>query len=232
MSDDDRESGWTRAAGIGGLVFAGCVLTANALRGEPPLADATAAEVLRYYTEHAGALELSRAVYGLDVPFLLLFAVGTYGRLAATRRAEPLARVGMTMTMVMVATFGMMLVLDVTLAACAAELAAQDASTLLLWRMHTAVMIVNGVVMASALGFFSAAALRAGVGPRWLAWLGIGGAACGYLGAAPIQAAVSGSLVLLLGLATFLAWLVFVIGTSIGHLRARRVERVAALAAT
>lgn len=218
-SGDDRDARALRIGGIGGLLWATVVLGANGARQPQPLNGAPIDEIVAFYTSTRTGIAISHAALALDVVFLLLFAQACLLRFGAGF-AGIFARSGVTMIHVMIATFGATMACDVALLNVASTAGAD--TVLALWRLHAALLTVNGIVIGAILVTLGLASRTSGEGPRWLATFAAGVGVLSLLGAVPAAAIGEGSPMGLFGFAGFLTWVLFVFVTSLGHLRAGR----------
>jgi hypothetical protein len=211
-----------RLAGLGGLVFLALVVAQNVLKAATdPSNHASAAEILRFAHDRAWTVDLLVVTYVLGFPALLLFAGGLSRRCSErTPASEIWGRVGSFSVVVVAVLFGLINVLQVVLVAERAQLAHDPALVALLWALHNAVFTLNLLAVGGALLGLGRAAGIAGIVPRWMTPVSIGGACLLAVAAAPAVAEVHGSNVLALGLIGFLCWLVLLGTASVRLLRA------------
>jgi hypothetical protein len=212
--------GFSKGAGVGGFGFLGSVVAENAMRYAQPLHGATVEKVAAWYGTQRELIAVSEGLYATAIPCLLMFAVGCYQRARTVEAARPWAMVGMIGLCMMTPLFGAAMAFDIVLNA---NVGAQSASPELihvLWNAKAAFFTLNVVALASGLGAMGVAFRIAGVGPRWLATVAALAAVPGIASALHPLSVVLGSPVGLLGFVTFVCWLLFLVSTSVGHLRA------------
>lgn len=219
-----------RVAGLGGLLFFGVLLVGNALRFNavhflPPLAGATYDEVSTYYAERGALLAPALAYYAVGLPGLLLFLVGTVRRVAAHAAAAPWAWVGGAALASLSATFGAVVALE---AVIANTVAAGDRDVVMaLWMIKEALFFVNAVPLSIGLVALAIGSRIAGTSPRWLTQVAIAAGLVSLVMLAPLAANVAGAYSGWFAFVVFGAWMMFLVNTSVGHLRAASEDGVA-----
>jgi hypothetical protein len=210
-----------RIAGIGALVFAGLVLTTNALQGATPAMDASAEEVTKYLTDHRTESVFATAAFAVGAPFLLAFASAFYGRLKAAGRTEDLvwARLGMIGALLILPTFAAVVVQRIALLVGHDEIIGSPELVTLMWRFEMAAFVVNQLPIAAALLGFGIAGARAGLLPRWFGrWVPVA-ATVAVVSAASSVAGLEGSPIGYGGIIPFLSWMALLIVGGIRQLR-------------
>lgn len=212
-----------RWAGAGGLVFLTLVLIQNLTKaGTNPSNTASAHQILTFARQDAWTVHLLFVTYVVGFSALFAFTAGL-SRIATQRSAAAVlpARVGQSSVIVIAVLFGLINVIQVTLVAARADLAGDPAMVRALWALHNTVFTLNLVAVGSALLGLGLAATAAGLVPRWIRPLSVFGFAALSIAAMPIVAEVHGSKLLLLGLAGFACWLVFLVVTAVRLLAIR-----------
>ena len=205
-----------RIAGLAGIVFAVLLVVQNVLKAATsPPDDATAAQVLRFAHHDAWTVHLLVVTYVIGFPALFLFAGGLVGRAReAAGQSEMWGRLGLSSIGVIAVLFGLLNVLQVVLVADRARLAHDPAAVSAIWTLHNAIFTMNLLAVGGALLGLGRAAWVAGLVPRRLGIATTVGALLLAVAAAPAVAEVHGSNLLVIGLAGFLCWLVFVVVVS------------------
>lgn len=123
------------------------------------------------------------------------------------------------------AIFSGVIATDAILAVRATELAAQPQFRQLLWDLNHAAFGLNPASLTVALGGFALAVLTSGTAPRWLAGLGLAGAAMLILGAIQVVPVLEESPTSLIAFVGFFVWISFIVAASVVMLRpAPRLE--------
>lgn len=205
-----------RIAGLAGIVFAVLLIVQNVLKAATsPANDATAAQVLRFTHHDAWTVHLLVVTYVIGFPALFLFAGGLARRAGEIApQSEIWARLGLSSVGVIGVLFGLLNVLQVVLVADRAGLAHDPAAVSAIWTLHSAIFTMNLLAVGGALVGLGRAAWVAGLVPRRLGIATTVGALLLAVAAAPAVAEVHGSNLLVIGLAGFLCWLLFVVVVS------------------
>jgi hypothetical protein len=205
-----------RIAGLAGIIFAVLLIVQNVVKAATsPPDDATAAQVLRFAHHDAWTVHLLVVTYVIGFPALFLFAGGLVGRAReVTPRSEIWGRLGLSSVGVIAVLFGFLNVLQVVLVADRTGLAHDPTAVSAIWTLHNAIFTMNLLAVGGALLGLGRAAWVAGLVPRRLGIATIVGALLLAVAAAPAVAEVHGSNLLVIGLAGFLCWLVFVVVVS------------------
>jgi hypothetical protein len=208
--------------GLGGLVFAGLVLVQNAMRSKFPANDVSAAQVMKYYSDHRAVTLALAVMMPIGVVGLTTFLGAVIARVGrgAGRAATVTGAIGAT---VIIATFTSLTALDVAIAGYIHRGAADVAVVDGLWVLHNAVF---GFLMASigvALAGLSRASVSSGLlSTRWNK-AGLVGGGLLVAAAATTPAIIDGSPTMFIGVAGFVVWVAFVIRTSVALLRQPQV---------
>ena len=134
-------------------------------------------------------------------------------------RVESWPLVGLGAAFMQNTIFSMVVACQIVLST--ADLSSESASAL--WQLHNALFTLNGTSLALVLLSFSIAGLRAGLIRRWHGTLGLVAAATLALSSFLTPIHIDGGPLVLLGLAGFLMWLVWIATYSITLLREDRV---------
>ena len=152
------------------LAFAAIVIIQNAMlaAGSPPANDAPINEITQYYVDNSESLTIAVGLVAINMPLLLVFATGIYGHI---RSAGHWARLGVGGVFVMAPIFAITTALQASLVFTAGERADQEGLIQLLWTLHSAVFVMNGVALGITLGSLARAAHLARLTPAWAAYL-------------------------------------------------------------
>jgi hypothetical protein len=205
-----------RIAGIAGIVFAVLLVLQNVVKAATsPPNDATSAQVLHFAHHDAWTVHMLVVTYVIGFPALFLFAGGLVGRAREVApQSEIWARLGLSSVGVIAVLFGFLNVLQVVLVADRAGLAHDPTAVSAIWTLHNAIFTMNLLAVGGALLGLGRAAWVAGLVPGRLGIATTVGALLLAVAAAPAVAEVHGSNLLVIGLAGFLCWLVFVVAVS------------------
>lgn len=218
----DRDP-FLRVAGFAGLFYfamtvIGVGVRFNTVNFFPPLAGASYEEITQYYAQRGAVLGPALAYYGLALPGLLLFVVGTARRIAAVPAAAPWAWVGAAAQSSLAATFGAVVALEAVLANTVGR-GSRDMA-MMLWDLKEAFFFVNAVPLSVGVTALAIGSSIAGTSPRWLTRVAIAAGAISLLMVAPLAANVAGAYSGWFAFVVFGAWMTFVATTSFEHLRA------------
>lgn len=223
-----RPDPFLRAAGIGGLVFFTTLVLGNSLRFNavsflPPMAGASYEEITQYYAQRGALLGPALVYYAVGIPGLLLFVVGTARRIAAHPAAAPWAWVGAAALSSLTATFGAVVAFEAVLVNTVG--AGGRDTTMTLWNVKEALFFVNAVPLSVGLIAMAIGSSIAGTSPRWVTRVALAAATISLIMLAPLGANVAGAYSGWFAFVVFGAWLMFLVNTSIGHLRAASEPR-------
>jgi hypothetical protein len=204
--------------GIGGLVFVASVVAQNAIRAGFPANDAAGTRVVAYYAAHHGAALALAALYPIGAAGLVLFLGAVLSRVRASEhRAAAVA--GAFGAAGIVATFTMLVALDLAISGYVHRGGADVSAVDVLWVLHNAVF---GVLLASiglALAGLTAALAAEGMIAPWWKQLGGIGALLLLVASATTPAIIDAGPTLFVGLIGFLVWLAFLVATAVTLLR-------------
>jgi len=212
-----------RVGGLAGLGFVATVLTVNIIQGAvgQPMAGASKSEMLAFYADNRGVLDLVTGAAPLAWITLILFAAGV---VAALRPHERLS--GDTWSL---AGFGGVVMQSAIFPGVVATQAAlasgvSDDSAWALWQVHNGLFTLNAMSLAIVLVSFSIGGSRSGLISGWQKKVGLVAAALLAVAAVLTPLTLDGSPVGLLGFGGFLLWLVFIASTSLRLLRGDAVR--------
>lgn len=207
--------------GVGGLAFVASVVAQNVLRSvHLPANNASAATVSAYYASHHSTSLALAALYPVGAIGLAAFLGALLSRLwSPTVRAAALA--GAFGGTGIIAMFTMTLATDTALAEYVHR--GQHAAGVVsaMWITHNAIFGLLLVSIGVALAGLSAATATAGLVPAAWKKVGLIAAAALVVTGACNPALVGGSKLLYLGLAGFIAWVLFVTSAAVALLRQR-----------
>lgn len=218
-------------AGIGGFIFLITIIIQNVISMVTlPANDASASQILQFANDRAWVIDLFVVTFVFGYSALFLFAAGLVGHAEQVNRSAMLwGRLGRSSVGVIATLFGLVTVTEVVLIAARGTLAQDPPLTVLLWRLHNAIFIINLLAIGAALLGLSRAAALGGLIPRKLSIVAMVGALLLAIGAAPAVAEVHGSPLLGLGLIGFLSWALFIAVASTKLLRIGRKEEPGAV---
>lgn len=213
---------WPLLAGAGGLVFVVLVIAQNILRGATqPANDATTGDILSFFADKAWVTHVGAVAFVLSAPALFVFAAGL---VQITRVADPASApwgyLGLMGVALLATLFGSLNAIQISLVAGADDLVGNDALIHALWNLHNAIFVVNQLAIGLALLGLGNAARIGRLTRRWVDLAVLAGAGLLAVSSMPGAAILGGSPVILLGLAGFLCWLLFVATVSARLLRA------------
>lgn len=209
-----------RLAGLAGLAFvAGVVLQNGVLLAGNPQPDASLAEIVDFYRDGGGRIDVAVGLVALNIVFLLCFASGVAERISGVPRARIAGRAGFGAAVLLGGAFLTTTALQAVLTTRVDELA-EAGLIQVIWDVHGSAFTMSATGLAAVLVFFALGSLLgADLVPRWIAVLALVGS--GLLVAAGALAApsIDGGPGLYLQLGGFITWLVFLVGASIRLLR-------------
>jgi hypothetical protein len=201
-----------RLAGTGGLVFAATLLAQNIIRASAPGFDATPAQVTAYFLHHRA-----------EMIALFAFVAAMWTMAADREQSRWWAGVGMLGAATIAALFAIVNITEIVLTAKAGRLDGSPAVVQALWALHAAAFGLDLAAIAVALIGLSYAAALVRLIPGWLTVAAWPGAACLLTTAVFTVALANGGPWLVVGLAGFAIWLLFVIIASVSLLRERPI---------
>lgn len=204
--------------GIGGLTFVATVIVQNGLRAGFPANDASATRIVEYYGNHRGVSLALAVLFPIGALGLAAFLGAMLARLGrGDHRAAAYA--GAFGAAGIIGAYTMLIATDLAIAGYVhrggAALDVVDG----LWVLHNAIF---GVLLASigvTLAGLSAAAAASGQIAAWWKAVGLVGAVLLLVAAATTPAIINASPTMFIGLAGFLAWVVFVTVNSVTLVR-------------
>jgi hypothetical protein len=211
---------WAWAGGVayGALQFAALVFAIVVIVPTHAPLDAPLDEAARAFAEHATLIAAGNYLLTLPLPFLLLFLGGLFAalrRAAGGGEAPAAAALGAGLVAAVVAPLGALLS---GLAARVAVLGGDQAVVRELDGVGPLLWAFNALPHATLLGIVAAVALRGGLAPRWLTWVGLG---LGMVALGATGTLVSAALFPLLAL-EMLAFPLWVLALSAALLRSPR----------
>ena len=210
-----------RLAGAGGLVFAATLVADNVIRAGAPGFDAAPAQVSAYFLDHRTAALVPLGLFPAAMLGFFPFAAGVWAR-AQQEESRWWASVGVLGGATIAALFAIVNITEIVLTAKAAQLASSPAVVQALSTLRSAAFGLDLAAIAVALIGLSRAAAAMRLIPSWLALAAWPGAACLLIASTFTVALTNGGPWLAVGLAGFIAWIVFVIIASVSLLRGRQ----------
>ena len=213
----------SRTAGMAGLTFGLLLILQNVIRSAgAPANDAPAADVLRYVTANHTALEFLLALFVPGFVALFWFVSGLMATVRSAGADGPWATFGFVGVVIIGALFALSNGVEAAIVALAPRLDGQTGVVDALWALHGAFFALNEMAIGAALLGLSRASIGAGVTPRSLNWLVVGGALLLFAGAVPVVAVTAGSPLFYLPLPGFVIWIIWLVVTSVNLLRDRQ----------
>ena len=212
-----------RLAGTGGLVFAATLLAQNIIRASAPGFDATPAQVTAYFLHHRAAALVPLGLFPVEMIALFAFVAAMWTMAADREQSRWWAGVGMLGAAAIAALFAIVNITEIVLTAKAGRLDGSPAVVQALWALHAAAFGLDLAAIAVALIGLSYAAALVRLIPGWLTVAAWPGAACLLTTAVFTVALANGGPWLVVGLAGFAIWLLFVIIASVSLLRERPI---------
>jgi hypothetical protein len=215
-----------RVAGFAGLFFAIFVGLINVLVGTmaPPAFDASASEIATFLTDNRTLLTAVASVVPFGVIALFVFLSASFPALsAASPESAFWARFGAVGLILIEVMFLTRMLFEFVIIANVKMLATEPALLETIWQFQNAAMTMNGLAIGLALLGLSRAGRISGLIPAWQQVLGLGAAAAFLVAALGVIPALEGSLIGMLGLPAFLAWLLFLALTSLRFLRCEQL---------
>lgn len=201
-----------RLGGLAGLAFAFGLLVQNAvLLAGAPLPSASQQDIIAFYTDHATSIGIATGWVAANLAFVVTFVHVAAARLAQHAESRLWAGIARSAVALLGAIFGVTTILQATLAATMPQLATEPAVLAALWNMHTAAFALGGAGLGILLGSLSLGARHVGLVPRWMAHVGLVGAALLLVGAAGLVNAVNGGPVLWSIMGGFACWVLFLV---------------------
>jgi hypothetical protein len=209
-----------RIGGFAGLLFLGTVLPVNLILGSAgmPQAGADRADVLEFFGNSSGAVDLGSALAPIAWITLVLFAAGVHAAIRPHEHAsgDSWSLAGLGGVVMQCAIFPGVVATQVALNTGTLS----DDAAWALWLLHNALFTLNVMALAIVLVSFTIGGWRAGLVTRWHRVVGLVAAAALAATAILTPLSVDGSPVMLLGLLGFLLWLVWIGAMSRQLLRA------------
>ncbi len=199
----------TRLAAAAGMAFVVCNVVAAFLPGTPPASDASAAKIATYFTDHDGAIKAQLLLAGLGIAALLWWFGALWRVLSDAEGARPRLATAAAVSLATGLTLGLV---SGTITSTAAFRVDDVRTTHMLYTFSFVVISAAGFGVGVFLLATSAVTYRAGIGPRWISYLG-------WLAAAAFLAGVAATVtdagaVTALGLIAFLVWCAWIVAIS------------------
>lgn len=209
-----------RLGGAAGLVFAGGVALQNAvLLSGNPMPGAPLEDVRRFYADGQGRIAVGVGLVAVNIVCLLFFASAAAERLDSDPASRIAGRTGFGAAVLLAGAFLTTTALQAVLTARVDTLATNgDLQTF--WDLHSAAFAMSASSLAVVLVAFSLGSWISGqLVARWTSMVGFVGAAALVLAGALVVSTVDGGPGIYAQLIGFVAWLVFLVTTSIRLLR-------------
>lgn len=201
-----------RVAGLAGIVAVALAVTQGAVFGTGPGLEPTASEILAWTGDNQATINTLLVLSAGQLFVFGIFLVGLYGVLRTGEPGgEPWAMLGLVGGIVAGAVLAVQYVVMVPFALRPAQLG--EPSALVLWDISLGLQSPLVVVGALALLGYGVAIHRAGVFPRWLAYLAYLGSLVGLAGGLAVVPTAQGSglgIVTVIGSFLFLLWALLV----------------------
>jgi hypothetical protein len=198
-----------RIGGLAALAFAGLVLGVNVLLGSAgmPQAGASPDEVHEFFADPAVGVELGTALAPLAWILLPVFAAGVVAaaRRRSVARGDAWPLIGLGATIMQNCLFGGVVATQVVLITGGLSPDVEWG----VWQLHSALFSLNAVSLAIIMGSLSIAGVRTGLIRGWHATLGFASALVMTFVSVTTTMHMDGGPIGLMGLAGFLAWVVW-----------------------
>lgn len=210
-----------KLGGLAGIGFAvGVILQNGVFAAGSPLPGDSLTDVATFYTDNSLRVSLGAGFVALNLPFLLIFVTVLSNRLRQSTAASLWGQLAFAGAILISGSFLVVTLLQAVLAARAESLAADHSALGVIWDLHSGAFAVNTASLAILIGALSVGSLYHAIVPRWTAWMGIVAAVLLFVNMSMSVAIIDGSAVMLVGLAGFLMWVVWLLVASVMLLRA------------
>lgn len=219
-SDEVSVRSLERLGGGAGLVFACGVALQNAvLLSGNPMPGASLEDIRRFYADGQTRIAIGVGLVAVNIVCLLFFASAAADRLDGDPASRIAGRTGFGAAVLLAGAFLTTTALQAVLTVRVDSLAAAgDLQTI--WDLHSAAFAMSASSLAVALLAFSLGSWISGrLVPRWASLVGFAGAAALVVAGALVVSTVDGGPGIYAQLIGFVAWLVFLVTTSIHLLR-------------
>ncbi len=206
---DDQK--WARFAALGGVAFVILNVVGGAVAGQPPAPDDSAAKITEWFVDHDSGIALSQLLGGLGSVGLVWWAGTLWRRLSDAEHRPRLAVVSM---LGLAMSGALYLTANGILAAVAMRIDEIGDGSQVFYALSSVMLSAAGFFVAVHVGSASALALRTRTLPTWLAWLGAVDALA-FLVAASIGSASDSAASMAIGVIAFIAWGIWILGTSV-----------------
>ena len=202
---------WERYAAFGGVLFVILNVVAAAITGKPPAADDSAAEIAKYIADYHGALQAAAALGGVGSVGLIWWFGSLWRRMADAEGGHPRLAVVSAIGL----TLGGSLFLSSAAVAAAAGLRIDDLGedSMIFWVLEGVLLAASGFGMATHLIATNALAVRAKMFPMWIVAIGML-SGLGFIISAVIGVSSTSFSASIIGLVSFIAWAVWILGVS------------------
>lgn len=205
-------SKWERYAAFGGFWFVLLSLVGSSLFGAPPNPDSSASELQEFFADHAGAIQASSLLYGLAAIGLLWWFGSLWRRMSAAEEERPRLAVVAALGLVWSGVFW---VLSGALwSALALRVNELGDTSRVLYTLSGTVSAASNFGLFVFLAATVALTLRAGMFPRWTAYVGGLSALLFLVGTGGI-ASDAPFFLFVGGLVAYLVWLVWIVALSV-----------------
>ena len=202
---------WERYAAFGGVLFVILNVVAAAITGKPPAADDSAAEIAKYIADYHGALQAAAALGGVGSVGLIWWFGSLWRRMADAEGGHPRLAVVSAIGL----TLGGSLFLSSAAVAAAAGLRIDDLGedSMIFWVLEGVLLAASGFGMATHLIATNALAVRAKMFPMWIVAIGML-SGLGFIISAVISVSSTSFSASIIGLVSYIAWAVWILGVS------------------
>lgn len=183
-------------------------------------------EVFAFHAEHRGAVAIAVGLEALNLPLLLGFVTGLHGIVGRRGGAgADWSRVAVAAGSTLAAVLAFYAVLWDGVVLSAGEITEPSPEFELAWQMHAAAFALALPALGTTFIGAAVAAHASGLTPPWQRLLGVAGGAVLIVAGVANLAIADGSSFLFVGMAGYLAWLVWLLATGVRLARARTAGR-------
>ncbi|MFJ9316667.1 hypothetical protein ACIRN4_20935 [Pimelobacter simplex] len=223
-SDRAPEARSGRVVGATAIALAASVAVQNAVviwTGAPSYADPIE-KVLAYHAEHRGAVAIAVGLEAVNIPLLLGFVTGLHGLVGRRGGAgADWSRLAVAAGTTLSAVFALYAVSWNVVVLSAGELSEPSPGLELAWQLHAGAFALALPALGTTFAGAALAASASGLTRPWPRLLGVGGGGLLIAAGTANLAIADGSSLLLVGMPGYAAWLVWLLVTGVGLVRAR-----------
>jgi hypothetical protein len=208
VMNDDR---WERYAAVGGIVFVVLTVIGALLPGSPPASDASAAKIVKFFRDNAGAIQAAQVFGGAGIIGLIWWFGSLWRMMVRAEDGRP--RMAVVALVGLGVGAAMVLVSGAISSATALRINDVDVQSRFLYLLAGVLIATGGFGIVAFLGAVCALNYRTNFMPQWLTYLGwlvAAGFLVGSLGSASDSTAF-----IVFGFLSFILWCIWIVGTSV-----------------